>query len=84
MPKIFLKWKEEKRLEAGHLWIFSNEIQKVEGAPAAGDIVELCDHTGKYLATGFYNPKSLIAFRFLSRSKEEINKEFWTTKIRKE
>jgi 23S rRNA (cytosine1962-C5)-methyltransferase len=83
LEKITLKQNEEKRVAAGHQWVFSNEITSVTGAPAAGDTVELYSYSDKFLGTGFYNPHSLIAFRFLSRKKEEIGKEFFIQKLLK-
>ena len=41
MIRITLKFNEDRRLRAGHLWVFSNEVEKIEGQPAAGDVVEI-------------------------------------------
>src|SRR6266496_3947180 len=79
---ITLKKHEDKRILAGHLWAFSNEIEKIEGEPGAGDIVELRNHTGKYIGTGFFNPSSLIAVRLLTRNKDEsIDFEYFRKRI---
>ena len=83
MEKITLRENEEKRLLAGHQWIFSNEISKISGAPAAGDTVELYNIRNGFLGVGFFNPHSLIAFRLLSREKMEINKGFWKERLEK-
>jgi 23S rRNA (cytosine1962-C5)-methyltransferase len=83
IEKVTLKQNEEKRLVAGHQWVFSNEIASVTGKPAAGDTVELYSGTNKFMGVGFYNPHSLIAVRFLSRQKEEINKEFFVKRLLK-
>jgi len=64
--KLRLKPKEERRLLAGHLWAFSNEIESVEGVGEPGSIAELLRHDGRRLALGFYHPHSLICFRVLS------------------
>lgn len=80
--RIVLKSGEESRLSAGHLWVFSNEISGVEGEVEPGGVAELFSKDGKFFARGYYNPKSLIAFRVLTREKtEEINKEFFKKKI---
>ncbi|MFH1367523.1 MAG: class I SAM-dependent rRNA methyltransferase [Elusimicrobiota bacterium] len=79
--KIFLKKNEEERLNAGHLWIFSNEIQKIEGEPGIGDTAELFDSSKQFAGVGFYNPKSLIAFRLLSKKHVNIDKDFWKDRI---
>jgi 23S rRNA (cytosine1962-C5)-methyltransferase len=80
--KIHLKKNEEERALAGHLWVFSNEIGSIEGKPAMGETAELYDSHNAYLGLGFYNPKSLIAFRLLSRGHEDPSKEFWEKRLR--
>ena len=78
---IVLKKNEERRIQAGHQWVFSNEIQTVNGAPKSGDIVEIFRHDMKRLGTGFYNSHSLIAVRFLSPEDEEIDFKFFERRI---
>jgi len=78
---VTLKKNEDRRINNGHLWAFSNEIQGVAGEPAAGDIVELRNHSGKSLGIGFYHPHSLIAVRLLSRREEEIDFQFFRGRI---
>ena len=80
-PIITLRKNEERRIIAGHLWAFSNEIQEISGEPAAGDIAELRTHAGKFIGLGFYNPRSLIAFRVLTREREEITFDFFRKRI---
>ncbi len=64
--KLILKKNEDRRLKAGHLWIFSNEIEKVENNPENGDIVEVYNSGNEFLGTAFYNKNSLISGRILS------------------
>lgn len=65
MFKLILKKNEDRRLKAGHLWVFSNEIAKLEGNPANGDIIAVFDSAGNLLGHAFYNRNSLIAARIL-------------------
>lgn len=81
--KIILKKNEERRILTGHLWIFSNEIKRIEGAPQAGDIIEIYHSDGKFLGVGLYNPRSLIAVRMLSTEREVINNDFFKKRILK-
>jgi 23S rRNA (cytosine1962-C5)-methyltransferase len=78
---IVLKKNEERRIQAGHQWVFSNEIQTVNGAPKNGDIVEIFRHDMKRIGTGFYNSHSLIAARFLSPDDEEVDFKFFERRI---
>lgn len=79
--QLILKKREDRRILAGHPWVFSNEVQEVRGSPAIGDIVELLAAGGKSLGIGFYNPHSLIAFRLLASQPEEITPEFFVQRI---
>jgi 23S rRNA (cytosine1962-C5)-methyltransferase len=65
--KVFLKRNEEKRLKDGHFWAFNNEVEKVQGEPENGEIVELYDANGNLIGEGFYNKNSLITVRLLER-----------------
>jgi 23S rRNA (cytosine1962-C5)-methyltransferase len=79
--KIILRNKEERRILAGHPWVFSNEIRDIKGSPSIGDVVELIAASGKTLGVGFYNPHSLIAVRLLSTHVEDIDEKFFETRI---
>lgn len=84
MKKIIkLKKDEDKRIKNGHLWVFSNEIQNIQGDPATGDIVELRTNSGEFLGKGFYNSHSLITFRLITYNEEEIDFQFYKSKIEK-
>lgn len=79
--QIILKKNEDHRVVAGHPWVFSNEVQEIKGAPTIGDIVELRATSGLSLGIGLYNPHSLITFRMLSQTVEEIGYEFFHRRI---
>src|SRR6266705_3688857 len=79
--QIILKKKEDHRVVAGHPWVFSNEIQEIKGDPGIGDVVELRAASGLSLGIGFFNPHSLIAFRMLSRTLEEVDYGFFERRI---
>lgn len=81
MRALYLKPKEHRRLLSGHLWVFSNELREVPRDIAAGETVQLFTHDGRLLGTGFFNPQSLIAFRLLTRSEEQPDREFFRKKI---
>ena len=68
MTKIILRKNEDRRIRKGHLWIFSNEIGKIEGDASNGDLVNVFDSRGAFLVSGFYNANSLIAVRAISDS----------------
>lgn len=63
---IVLSRSRRPRLEQGHPWIYANEIERKEGEAEPGDLVEVRDHKGQYLATGYWNPASQITVRIVS------------------
>lgn len=65
--KVYLKKNEDKRIRYGHLWAFNNEVEKVEGEPENGEIVELYNNEQYLIGEGFYNKNSLISVRILER-----------------
>jgi 23S rRNA (cytosine1962-C5)-methyltransferase len=81
MKKITLKRNEDKRIRNGHLWVFSNEIDKIEEGIANGDLILLFDSKDGLIGTGFYNKNSLIAVRILSAGKIENLKEDFRKKL---
>ncbi len=81
IPIVRLKPKENRRIQAGHLWVFSNEIATIEGTPTAGDVVEIRKHGGGPIGYGFYNPRTLIAVRLFSKEFVEPDKEFFMKRL---
>jgi 23S rRNA (cytosine1962-C5)-methyltransferase len=72
-PALFLKRGEEARLRAGHVWVFSNEVDVARsplGEFEPGEIAAIVDHRGKPIGIGYVNPNSLIAARLVVRGVE--------------
>jgi len=81
-PQITLKKGREAAILRGHPWMFSGAIAAVTGAPGAGDIVLAKDSAGKPLALGFFNPRTDIAFRVLTRNCATIiSADFWHRRL---
>jgi len=69
MPALKLAFKQDKRLRAGSPWIYSNEIDWNPGLKSLppGSLVSVYGKNGEAFGTAFFNAKSLIAGRMLSR-----------------
>lgn len=70
LPHLILKKHEERRLKAGHHWVFSNEVDVVKTPLQGfepGQAIEIHSASGQCLGSGFINPQSLICARLVSR-----------------
>jgi 23S rRNA (cytosine1962-C5)-methyltransferase len=81
MRTIKLKKKEERRVQRGHPWVFSNEIQDLPADTVPGEPVEVRDFAGNFLGRGYVNPRSLIAVRILTRKQEDLDAAFFARRI---
>lgn len=69
-PELRLQRGEERRIEAGHLWVFSNEIDSGRtplGNFTPGQLVTVLSDHDKFLGHAYINPHALICARILSR-----------------
>ena len=81
-PRLFVQAGREKSLQRRHPWIFSGAVERIEGTPANGDTVQVCDVQGGFLAWAAYNPQSQICARVWSwQGEEKIDADFMRRKI---
>jgi 23S rRNA (cytosine1962-C5)-methyltransferase len=85
-PVLILKKNEERRLLAGHLWIYSNEID-TRRTPLSdfepGSTVSIHSSAGRTLGTGYVNPHSLICARLVTRrAGAAFDEAFFVQRIR--
>ncbi len=71
LPPLRLRRGEDRRLRAGHLWVFSNEVDN-ESTPlldlAPGALVRVLSDRDQFIGYAYVNPHALICARILSRS----------------
>ncbi len=65
-PRVILKPGREKPVLAGHPWVFSGAIARIDGLPADGDTINVCDNRGQFLARGLLNRRSQIVVRLFT------------------
>lgn len=82
MAKAILKKTREARVRSGHPWVFASDVEQVEGDFQPGDVVEVMSGKGVYQGRAFYNPKSQIALRMLTRHDEPVDEAFFRRRIR--
>lgn len=70
LPELRLRPREERRLAAGHLWVFSNEVD-ADRTPltafAPGAHCRVIGERDRFLGYAYVNPHALICARILSR-----------------
>ncbi len=86
LATVRLKPREDRRLRAGHLWIFSNEID-CDATPltalSPGELVCIESAHGRVLGMGYANPQSLISVRILSLDHRTlVDREFLVRRLR--
>lgn len=82
MPyQVYLKRGEEKRILAGHSWVYANEVAKIEGKDKNGSLAEVLSFDGRYIGKGYINHLSKILVRVMIRGGEEDDDRFFTDRI---
>lgn len=80
--QLVLRRNRKKRLEQGHPWIYSNEIDHAVGDVVPGALVDIVNHQGVFLATGYANPQSQLYARVLTYDKgESIDTAFFVRRL---
>lgn len=80
--EIYLKPNRDEAVRRFHPWVFSGAIGRVQGKPQDGDVVQVLDARGQYLATGHYHEGN-IAVKIFSFEQVTPDKNFWLTKLQK-
>ena len=83
MADVYLGYKKGLRVEDGHPWIYSNEIESIDGNFEPGDIVDVYNFRKRFIGRGYINPKSQITVRLMTRDKNEnIDIDFFRKRIK--
>lgn len=69
------------RIRRGHLWIYRSDITRTDEG-AGGSIVSVSDTSRNFVGQAFYSDSSQITLRFLTLTKEQIDREWWRKRIR--
>src|SRR5215471_4055110 len=69
-------------VRAGHPWVYREVLGGRPLRERTGDVVELVDPTGEFVARGLYDEDAIIAIRVVSRRREEaIGDELWARRV---
>jgi len=70
-PRVILGRGRERRQYQGHPWVYDGEIAQVTGQPSDGAVVDCYSHDGVFLGRGYFNSRSKIRLRVLTRQVDE-------------
>ena len=71
-PNVCLRRGEEMGVRQGQPWIFENELDWADDICEDGGIVTVLDSRERFAARGFFNRRSAITVRVLTRDPEEV------------
>ena len=60
---VFVKPKRARPFFGRHPWVLESAVLRVEGDPAAGDVVDLVTHDGQFIGRGLFKPASRLRVR---------------------
>jgi 23S rRNA (cytosine1962-C5)-methyltransferase len=82
MATIRIKNQHLPPLRAGHPWVFAQAVERIEGHPQGGEVVEVTDRGGQFIGRGFYSEGSAIPVRLLTRRpRQRIDEEFFRLRL---
>lgn len=80
--EVRLRRGEDRGLNAGGCWIYDNQVSWVDEDCVDGGIVDVTGSDGKFLGRGFFNSKSKIVVRLLSREPIDVDAKLIDSRIR--
>jgi 23S rRNA (cytosine1962-C5)-methyltransferase len=85
MPQVTISSRGARRIRQGHVWVYKSDVRN-RGQVQDGDVVRvLCKHRSGGLnpvGVAFYNSKSVITLRFISRQDIEPDRVFFEQRIK--
>ena len=80
--KVCLHRGEERDIRSGGWWVYDNEIGWIDDICTDGGIVDVLDSRMQFVARGYFNRRSKIAVRVLTRDESEvIDRDFFRRQV---
>lgn len=79
--EVYLKKNEEKRILAGHSWVYANEVAKIEGKDKNGSLASVFAADGRFIGKGYINHASKILVRIFIRGNETDERQLYLSRI---
>lgn len=81
-PQITITPKGEAALVGRHPWVYEGEVTGLSGPVSDGQLVDVISRRGSWLGCGFFNSRSRIRVRVLSRNpNDRFDRAFWRRRI---
>lgn len=81
-PVVTVSRKCERFIKEGHVWVYGDEILRVDGAYENGDIVDVLTDKGRYLGSGYINDNSKIRVRIISKNpNDRFDEAFYRRRV---
>ena len=76
-PRLIIAPGKEKALQRRHPWVFSGAMRRIVGNPQDGDLVDIVDSRGQWLATGHFQADESIICKVLSFDTQQVDEAFF-------
>lgn len=83
MKRVILHPLKRFQVRYAHPWIFRSQINEIEDTMVDGDIVHVFSSKNNFIGVGYFNSKSEITVRLLSRQEETIDQAFFEKRFSK-
>lgn len=82
MAQAILKPRKSRPFYNRHPWVLDSAVDRIEGNPSDGDVVDLLSEKGKFIARGAYNSHSRIRVRLYTwLETESLDRDFWMRRL---
>ena len=82
LRRVLLKPRKARPFIGRHPWVLASAIDRVEGGPADGNVVDLCGEQGGFIARGIFNSRSRIQVRLYTWNESEpLDDAFWRRRL---
>lgn len=82
-PSIIISKEGESWLNKGQMWMYQNNVLKIDDSISNGEPVNIIGEEGNYLGTGFLSRNSHITVRILTKNpKDKLNRRFFKRRIK--
>ena len=80
-PRLFLHPRRLETIASGQVWVFQNDIERVEGELENGEPADLHGPDGGFLGRGLVSTESNLLFRIFARQPQPLDNRFFRRRL---